>query len=111
MGVAAQFLAIGSGQFGGLAGSQGPAIGDEVGDGDVDFVPHGGDDRNLRVEDGLGQNLGIERRQVFAAATAASEDNHIDRLPFSAGGQRGRRQAANGQPRQHPGHVFGRTGP
>jgi len=58
-------------------GSRRPQIGDEVGDGDVDFMTDRGDDRDLRGRYGPGDNFLIERPQVLDTAPSASDDHQF----------------------------------
>ena len=68
----------GGDEFGGGRGRGSAQIGDEVCDGEVGLVADGGDDGKLGVEDGLGEELGVERCEVFERAAAAGNDDDVD---------------------------------
>src|SRR5205085_2980890 len=55
-------------------------IGDEVGDGEIGFVADARDNRNLRIEDGSGDDFFIKDPQIFERAAAANEHQHVDEL-------------------------------
>ncbi len=60
-----------------LDGCGGAHVGDEVGDGEVHLVAHGGDHRHLGGRDGPGQHLVVEGPQVLERAAAAAHDDHV----------------------------------
>ena len=58
-------------------GSRGAQIGDEITDGEIGLVSHGGDDRNVGAGDHARQAFIVEGEQIFERAAAASDDDHI----------------------------------
>ena len=52
-------------QLGGGARCRRAQIGDEIGNGEINFVADGGDGRNPRPGDGAGDDFFVERPQIF----------------------------------------------
>jgi len=59
-------------------GRRGAEVGDEIGNSEVGFVANGGDDGDLRIENGLGEEFRVEGREVFEGSAAAGDDDDID---------------------------------
>ena len=73
-------LVLGFGdELGGGGRGGGAEVGGEVGDGEVGFVADGGDDGEAGGDDGAGDALGVEGGKIFERATAAGEDDEIDK--------------------------------
>ncbi len=73
--------AVGADQFGG-AGRRGRAhVGDEIDDGDVGLVADARHDGKVRCRHGARDRLFVEGPQVFDAAAAPAQDDHIDFRP------------------------------
>ena len=76
--------AVGEGLFlfhdhlGGGRGSRGPDVGDEVGDGEIDLVADGRDDRDGRAGDGPGHPLLVEGPEVLDRSAAPADDEDVD---------------------------------
>ena len=62
-----------------FAGRQRPDIGDQIGQRHVDFVADRRHDRNARSMNRADDDFFVERPQVFQAAAAAADDQHVDR--------------------------------
>ena len=74
-------------ELGGGGGRGGAQVGDEVGDGEVGLMADGGDDGDLRGDDGAGDAFGVEGGEVFERAAAAGDDDDVDEgLTVRAGG-------------------------
>ena len=67
-------LAVGGEALGGIGGSGGAQVGDEIGEGFVDFVADAGDDRQATSGDGAHEEFVIKDSEVIGAA-ATSQDN------------------------------------
>jgi hypothetical protein len=67
--------------LGGVARRGRTAIGDVVGEGRVDLVPHRRDDRRSRRGDGADHRLLVERPQVLDAAATAPDDEQVGLTP------------------------------
>ena len=65
-------------QLRGVGRRRGPQVGDEVGDREVGLVADAGDDGHARGHDGARDGLLVERPQVFDAAAASRDDDHVD---------------------------------
>ena len=87
--VQGDLAAVGDAELAGLAGGQGAAVGGEVGEGDVDLVADGRDDRDAGAGDGPRHGLLVEGPEVLEAAAAAGDDDDVG--PGDAVGQRQRR--------------------
>ena len=74
-----EFFGGGHDTLGRFARRERPDVGDQVGERDVDFVADGGDGRNPRRGDRPHDGFFVERPQVFQAAAAAADDEHIGR--------------------------------
>ena len=87
---------------------QGPVVGDQVGDRHVGLVADGADDRNPRREDRIGNQLLVERPEVFQAAAAAADDQGVrDKVTVGVGAD----SEAESRPRfQRPPSPCTRTG-
>ena len=72
------FFRIRHDQLGGFARRQGANVGNQIGQRDVDFMSHRRNDRNARSGDGPQDDLFVECPQIFQAAAAASDDEHVD---------------------------------
>src|SRR5262249_62047465 len=59
-------------------GREGGVVGDEIGDGPVDLMAYGAYHRDLRPEDGIRDQLLVERPQVFQAPAAATDDQRVE---------------------------------
>ena len=69
---------IGHAKLSRRAGGWSPQISNQVSHRDIDFVPHGRDDRHARTENGPGHDFFIECPQVFQTAAAPGEDQEVD---------------------------------
>ena len=69
--------AIGDADLAGLAGGQGAAVGGQVGEGHVDLVADGRDDRHAGAGDGPRHGLLVEGPEVLEAAAAAGDDDDV----------------------------------
>src|SRR5690349_22218380 len=67
-------------ELGGGGRRGGANVGDEIGDGEIGFVADAGDDRNLRLGDGAGDDFFIESPQIFERTAAANEHEHVHEL-------------------------------
>lgn len=65
--------------LGRCAGGGRPEIGDEVGDGEINFVPDGGDHRYGRGPNGTGQGLIVEGPEILETSAAAGQKDDINR--------------------------------
>ena len=70
-------MAVGTDQFR-RAGRRGRThVGDEIGEREIGFVSHAADDRNRAGFDGAHDRFFVKRPQVFNAAAAATDNQHI----------------------------------
>ena len=67
-------LAVGGEALGGIGGSGGAQVGDEIGEGFVDFVADAGDDGQATSGDGAHEEFVVKDSEVIGAA-ATSKDN------------------------------------
>src|ERR1022692_2254976 len=72
-----QFLAGADDHLGGGRGRGGAQVGDEIGDGHVGFMAHGGHDRYGAARDGAGDSFFVEGPEVFKRAAAAGHDHQF----------------------------------
>src|SRR5271165_5095487 len=56
----------------------GAEVGDEIGDGEVGFMPDSRNDGEAARCNGAGYALGVEGGQVFEGASAACQDDEVD---------------------------------
>ena len=56
---------------------RGANIGDEIADGEINLVSHGGNHRQLRLEDRARHRLLVERPQILQAPAAARHENQV----------------------------------
>ena len=84
------FASVGDRDFAGFAGRECASVGGQVGEGHVDLVADGRDHRQPRSDDGADDDFFIERPEVFHAAAAASDDDHVDTGDLVGQRQRGR---------------------
>ena len=75
--VGGDFHATRHGEFGGSGGGGGAAVGGEVDQGGVGFVADGGDQRDGAGRRRAHHGFVVEGHQVFEAATAAGDDDHV----------------------------------
>jgi len=85
----------GGDELGGGRGGGGAKVGDVVCDGVVDLVADGGDDGELRGDDGAGEELVVEAGEVFERASSAGDEDEVDLIGMAievadAGGDAGR---------------------
>ena len=69
--------AVGDGKLPGLAGREGPPVGGEVGQGDVDLVADGRDDGQAGAGDGPRHDLLVERPEILGRPAAARDDDQV----------------------------------
>ena len=56
-------------------------VGDEIGNGEIDFVADRANDRNRRMKNRAGDDLFVELPQILDASAAARDDDQIERRP------------------------------
>jgi hypothetical protein len=64
-------------QFGGSARGGGAKIGDEITDGEIDFVADSGDNRQRRFKDGTRDDLFVESPQILKASSTPGDEDKI----------------------------------
>ena len=74
-----ELVGRGNDALGGFAGRQRADVGGQVGERDVDLVADGRDGRDARRGDRPDDGFLVERPQVFEAAAAAADDQHVRR--------------------------------
>ena len=79
--VAEQAGPVRRGVFGGGARGRLAAIGDKVGDGEVDLVSDARHHRERTGGDGAGENFLVESPEILDAAAAAGDDDEFRPLP------------------------------
>ena len=83
----AQRLHVGADQLRGHRGRGGSEIGHQIGQGGVRLMANGADDRDSGGKNGAGDRLIAENGQLVGGATAAGQDDHVDRQILLAGRQ------------------------
>src|SRR5688572_28832719 len=73
--------------LGGSAGGGGTDIGNEVADGEIDFVSDGRNDRDGGLINGASDDFFVEGPEILEAAAATGEENQIE--PARRVGQHG----------------------
>lgn len=67
-------------QLGGGAGGRGAEVGNEVGNGEINFVADGGDCRDAGPGEGAGDDFFVEGPEVFEGAAPAGDDDDVDEV-------------------------------
>ncbi len=92
-----------------LRRGRGARVGGEVGERDVDLVPHGADHGDAARGDQTHEPLVVERREVLARSPPAPQDDHVDvgdaleRRESARDGPRGPRALHEGRSEEHAG--------